>query len=260
MSGERIDPRTQFFEERLLYLRSIYTYNWAKQFIGPGMRCLDLGCGFGYGVGVLAEGARFVIGVDLDFEALSYAKGRGVGNCHFVKCKAEVLPFRDETFDVILSFHLIEHIKDDLRFLLEVRRVLRGYGILILSTPNKEMRLLKGGKPWNMSHFREYTAEELRELLGGIFREVKILGLTATGEVLRIEKKRIKRNRIIASIDFLNLRRIIPKFALHPVIHGFHLLGMKKGLDINATDPSALYYVEGDVNEDSLDIIGICRR
>lgn len=48
------------------------------------------------------------------------------------------LPFDDASFDLILSFHVLEHIPDDFSAMCELRRVLKSGGILLVQVPRRE--------------------------------------------------------------------------------------------------------------------------
>ena len=65
----------------------------------------------------------------------------------------------DNSFDTVVSFQVIEHIKNDELFLSEIQRILKPGGKAILSTPNIKMTLSRN--PW---HEREYTADQLADL------------------------------------------------------------------------------------------------
>jgi ubiquinone/menaquinone biosynthesis C-methylase UbiE len=54
------------------------------------------------------------------------------------------LPFADDSFDVVLSNHVIEHVEDQGEHLKELRRVLREDGICYLATPNKSSPIMQG--------------------------------------------------------------------------------------------------------------------
>ena len=65
-------------------------------------------------------------------EAHKRAPGVPLLNCDL----GQGLPFRDETFDVILASEVIEHLAQPEVFLAEARRVLSTSGVLLLTTPN----------------------------------------------------------------------------------------------------------------------------
>ena len=54
-------------------------------------------------------------------------------------CDAHNLPFKTDTFDSIVSFEVIEHLKNPLLFLTYCRDVLKDKGRIILTTPNPLM-------------------------------------------------------------------------------------------------------------------------
>jgi SAM-dependent methyltransferase len=96
-----------------------------------------------------------------------------------INVEKEPLPFDDDTFDVILLCEVIEHFTEDpLYALLNISRVLKPGGSLILTTPNvarleNVARLLAGENIYDPysgygpygRHNREYTMEELSRLL-----------------------------------------------------------------------------------------------
>jgi len=100
------------------------------------------------------------------------------------------LPFPPGTFDVVTSFQVIEHVGDYKKYFSHVLEALKPGGLAIFTTPNKDLRLDPGDKPWNPFHVREFTASELKELLHSWFSSVEIRGLHATPEMEAIERRR----------------------------------------------------------------------
>jgi SAM-dependent methyltransferase len=100
----------------------------------PRVRILDAGCGTG---GTTIELRRFgeVVGVDLAWAALEPARGRGL--TRLARASIEGLPFGAATFDVVTSFEVVYHlgVASDAAALLELRRVLRPDGLLLLRVP-----------------------------------------------------------------------------------------------------------------------------
>jgi SAM-dependent methyltransferase len=101
-------------------------------------RVLDAGCGSGGTALSLAEETGYAVGLDLD--ARFAASGtrlraeRSIRNAGFVQGNAQALPFRSESFELVFSHSVIEHVASAEAYLLECRRVLKPGGRLYLST------------------------------------------------------------------------------------------------------------------------------
>jgi ubiquinone/menaquinone biosynthesis C-methylase UbiE len=99
-------------------------------------KVLEIGCGIGSVVFKLSEQGYEVIGTDISAEAIAYGQKK-YGDIHLEVQAAETLPYGDESFDVVLSFDLFEHVAATDKHLSEVERVLRPGGYYLLQTPNK---------------------------------------------------------------------------------------------------------------------------
>ena len=162
---------------------------FAREFIG-GRKVLEVGCGMGYGTDCLAESASHVAAIDICGEHISHCQDKyGRDRITFLRANGIKLPFKDQTFDVVVSFQVMEHIepRNVLDYLLEVRRVLRRGGVVLVSTPNRRKRLLPFQKPWNPEHKKEYVDSDLENMLGRVFGGVKISGLCGSEDVVAIE-------------------------------------------------------------------------
>jgi SAM-dependent methyltransferase len=99
-----------------------------------GLRILDAGCGTG---GTTIELRRFgkVVGIDLAWEALEPARGRGLSG--LARASIERLPFCNASFDVATSFEVVYHlgVASDMSALIEMRRVLKPGGLFMLRVP-----------------------------------------------------------------------------------------------------------------------------
>jgi len=140
-------------------------------------RVLDIACGTGYGLPVLAESARLVVGADIDFSAARKARAEiDSQRAIIIVTDGCRLPFADASFDAITSFETLEHLEARNQFLSELRRVLTPNGRCIISTPNANYTQPLDGKPKNPHHVFEYTPSELITELGNHFSNIELLG------------------------------------------------------------------------------------
>lgn len=148
-------------------------YNFAGQFVKE-KTVLDIACGTGYGTKyLLRNGAKQVISGDISLQALTTARAQcNASESNFLLCDANNLPFPDHLFDVIVSFETIEHLCDGWSFLSECCRIMKDSGILIISTPNKNITSPFSNKPLASIHRKEYTPVELNYMLGNVFKDV----------------------------------------------------------------------------------------
>ena len=126
----------------------------------PRPRILDVGCGTGGNLQLLAE---FGVpeGVDVSAEALEFCRARGLPKVK--QGAAESLPYQDASFDVITGLDVVEHLDDDVAGLREMRRVLRPAGRLLVMVP--AFMFLWGVQDDISHHRRRYTASELNARL-----------------------------------------------------------------------------------------------
>ena len=137
---------------------------------------LDAASGSGYGTNLMSKFSKKVYGIDISIEAVEYAKNNfSRDNIEFLNSSIESLPFEDNTIDVIVSFETIEHV--DLtaqnKFLNEINRVLKKDGVLIISTPNKEVYSDMVNYN-NEYHVSEFTKTGFLEFLNQNFEFTRI--------------------------------------------------------------------------------------
>jgi len=182
-------------EEYALYLIHLTAYEEAAR-LATGKRVLDLGCNNGYGTERVAHTAARAAGVDVSPQSIEAAQQReSARDIEFRVIDGSRLPFDDESFDLVISFQVIEHIADYAPYLSEIRRVLATGGSVVFTTPNGPLRLDPDMKPWNPFHVREFSPSELRDLLQTWFPQVEIRGLFAGEELYDVEFGRMQRSR-----------------------------------------------------------------
>jgi 2-polyprenyl-3-methyl-5-hydroxy-6-metoxy-1,4-benzoquinol methylase len=155
-------------------LSHIQRYEWALPYI-KNLDCLDIGCGCGYGTYFLARnGANKVIGIDISSEAIRFAqKYYRSENIEFFQMDALNLNFEDNSFDAVICFEILEHLKakDQEKLLAEATRVLKNNGVIYISTPNAPIH--RGKYPF---HWKELSRAEFEQLLFKFFKDVKVFG------------------------------------------------------------------------------------
>jgi 2-polyprenyl-3-methyl-5-hydroxy-6-metoxy-1,4-benzoquinol methylase len=144
--------------------------------IGNGKKVLDLGCYDGTVGSLLQRNGNEVYGVDISEKPVQLAKQKGIEA--YVADIEDGIPFPENSFDVVFAGELIEHVFDTVKFLEEVRRMLKKDGYLVLTTPNlaslgRRVLLLFGRNP-NMEpsleegasgHIRYFVKDSLFNLL-----------------------------------------------------------------------------------------------
>lgn len=157
-TGERMVPEKSGDD---CFWEHIYRYRFASRFV-PNRRVLDIACGEGYGAAALAAaGAASLVGVDICEQTCIHARRKYGIDAR--PGKAEEIPLPSHAVDVVVSFETIEHVERPKLFLDECLRVLAPGGLLIVSTPNRDVYNEEGDA--NPYHFSEMSAAEFVSLL-----------------------------------------------------------------------------------------------
>ena len=193
--------------ENVIYQRHLIAYKEAANIISG--KVLEIGSGEGYGIDELAPNSTSYIAVDKYNTSISKELGE---NNKITFIQTEVPPLSeidDDSIDFVVSFQVIEHIKDDQYFLQEIFRVLKPGGKAILTTPNKIMSITRN--PW---HIREYSPSEMRGILEKNFDNVELKGVFGNEKVMTYYKKNKESVRKITRFDILNMQYWLPRWIL----------------------------------------------
>jgi len=123
-------------------------------------RILDVGCGTGANLLMLSKYGD-AEGVDISPDALSFCRERGIDKVKLGA--AEKLPYDDATFDLVTALDVVEHMDDDVACVLEMRRVLRPGGRVLIFVPT--FMFLWGLQDDVSNHRRRYRLSELHRVL-----------------------------------------------------------------------------------------------
>jgi len=97
---------------------------------------LEVGCGLGYFSNRAYKLGAKVTGIDTGPNLIKINKKK-TPNAKFLVASASRLPLKDNSFDIVLSTEVIEHVEDQERSIKEMIRVLKKGGILVITTPNR---------------------------------------------------------------------------------------------------------------------------
>tara|TARA_B110000261_G_scaffold161743_1_gene203778 strand:- start:443 stop:1219 length:777 start_codon:yes stop_codon:yes gene_type:complete len=200
--SSHLDP-----SENVIYQRHLIAYKEAAKLISGTV--LEIGSGEGYGIMELAPLADNYIAVDKYNTEISDELMK-TNNITFIQ--TEVPPLKeieDNSIDFVVTFQVIEHIKDDEMFLKEIYRVLKPGGKVILTTPNSMMSLTRN--PW---HIREYNPEQMGEMLKNSFDNYDLKGVIGNKKVMDYYNKNKESVRKITRFDILNFQYWLPRWLL----------------------------------------------
>ncbi len=152
-------PVQRYWQRR----RHRITTNWAR----AAGRTLDAGCG----TSVIIQTLNSAVGMDFNMGKLRFLRRYELP---LVRGSAFALPFKNKTFDCVISSQVIEHIPFDRTLFTEMDRVLRPGGMLIIGTPDYATigwriieplygMLMPGG--YHDEHITHYTRTSLMKLL-----------------------------------------------------------------------------------------------
>lgn len=187
-----------------IHQRLLFPYLHVSQLVSGDV--LEIGCGTGRGVGVLAPQVSNYTGVDKNTELMQELSQKYPS---FTFIDMFLPPLKDlpsNHYDFVVTFQVIEHIENDDFFLQEAARVLKPGGKLYLTTVNKKFSLTRN--PW---HVREYDAIGLQKLMEKHFSTVITEGIHGNDKVMAYYEENKKSVQKITRFDFLNLQYRLPR-------------------------------------------------
>ena len=190
-----------------------------------GGKILDVGCGAGYLLSLFKEMGWETYGVEVSPLAGKIAKEKGINIYEGELYETGLI---DKYFDVIVLNHSLEHMYNPTKLLLEVNKILKDDGILIIGVPNiksMEARIFKKNwgsirAPQHLYHFSESTLNLLLDKCGF---NLKKIWFDPNPEVLIWQIFGIK-NKILKT-------RI--KFFLYALLYPFTMILSKFNLSAN---------------------------
>lgn len=176
----------------------------------PQDKILEIGCGIGTVVNELSRKGHDIIGIDISGEAIEYGRKK-YSDIRLEVQAAEILPYEDESFNVVLSFDLFEHIAETNKHISEVRRVLRPGGYYLFQTPNRYSNIIyetlwTKSLQWRRYHPSLHSPGQLRRRMARHGFEIKFIKMNPINKFT--EKKLQKLGLLGHILRHVNFRRM----------------------------------------------------
>ncbi len=190
---------TAMNEELLKKFNEVESYHWwwegRRRLVGDFLRAmdrkkgkiLDVGCGTGETMAFVKKNFQGwkVWGLDASPEAVNYTKRRGFPEA--ILAKADKLPVKSNEIDAILLLDVIEHLHRPVASVLEMKRVLKPGGKMLITCP--ALKLIWSKHDEGQGHKMRYERKEMRELArksGMILERVKYFNFVMSLPIIMI--------------------------------------------------------------------------
>lgn len=124
-----------------------------------GKSLLEIGFGAGHFVHLASKMGFSVTGIDSDNDLLKLARKLYGNKLNLKKQVAEDTFHLEKKVDSIVMIDVLEHIKDDVLVLNQLKKILKKNGRLIIFVPMHQF--LYGERDRQLGHYRRYSVEEL---------------------------------------------------------------------------------------------------
>lgn len=196
-------------EHWLMKIRRTIVQDTLDRYLGKApknTKLLDFGCGSGIFVEELEKAGFDAYGVDISDEAVRFGALQGIKNLSVID--SHKINFPDNTFDVVLSMDVLEHLEDEEWALKEIQRILKPNGIFVVMVP--AYMFLWGVQDEVAHHYRRYTKSSL----------------------LKVVKEKTKLNTIRST--YFNTFLFAPIALVRLVSRLFNIKGRESDFDLNS--------------------------
>lgn len=194
---EYINP----FDEQYDYMMRIEhlgRYYFASERLKKFKKVLDVACADGYGTKILSQRVVSVDGIDRNEEYLRVARTKYNSNNINYKCIDVDKKTITDTYDGIVCFETLEHLKYPKKFLHNLYDILNNNGVMLLSIPNSDYEIIENGKNKDSFHLHIFKYDDIVKMLYEIgFKIDKVLGQSYINKIVNNEIK----NYSITSVE-----------------------------------------------------------
>jgi uncharacterized protein (TIRG00374 family) len=138
---------------------------------------IDIGCGSGVQLKEAGKDGYFLaLGIDVNLNAIRFARERSLPDTEFIIADAQYLPIRPSSADKIICAEIIEHLKRPHQLVNEIVRVLKQGGAVVITTPNDKSvwgiyeyfwDVFGRGRNYGETHLRFFSESDLRTHFSG---------------------------------------------------------------------------------------------
>lgn len=168
-----------YYNDSYVYDRNVYQESVERQkswllglferFCKPPGRLLEVGCSYGYFLGAARERGWKTEGIEISGKAASFA-AQTLGIPVIEQTLSNAREHISSSFDVVVAWHVIEHLTDPREFVEGIRGLLRPGGIVAIRTPNLTSVVAKlAGPRWEWlsppDHLHMFSPRTLSALL-----------------------------------------------------------------------------------------------
>lgn len=133
---DRYDSTAEFYDRRYREIQK-RKFQALRSHLREAGRVLDVGCGTGLFLDEISEPGRSVVGVDFSADMLEEARENST-DAYLVSADADNLPFRDKSFDAVISLTLLQNMPEPRRTIREMARVVEPGGKIIATGLKKK--------------------------------------------------------------------------------------------------------------------------
>ena len=148
-----------------------FLFNFSKKFSASKrkkIKVLDAGCGIGGYIAIAKILGFRAEGIDIADEAVKIAKSKGL---NVKQGDIRKLPYKNKTFDIVISGGVVEHFPETYQAIKEIARVLKKGGFFIGNVPYKysvfslSRKIQQLLKIWKLGYEKAFTIKEFRKIL-----------------------------------------------------------------------------------------------
>ena len=170
-TGETVTPTgaaDQFWREHAS------RYRFAGLF-ATGASVLDVGCGIGYGTEIMAQSAKYTVGLDESSESIEHTRTHS-SHADYLCGSTTAFPVASGAFDLVTAFEVIKHVEGRESLLREALRVLTPDGVFLVSMSNLNGNPeARGSSGLDSSYVQVFSLGAFRQSLHDVFPWVRIL-------------------------------------------------------------------------------------